>query len=104
MAASEPTSKNEEKIAAIAYELWLSEGRSEGRDKEHWFRAVEIVGEGSDGAASGTGDDYGETPGGDPAHVRPAGPEEMDLAPKTWTKTDEENDESFPASDPPGNY
>jgi len=36
--------------------------------------------------------------------VRPAGRKEMDAPPKTWTKTDEETDESFPASDPPGNY
>ena len=41
---------------------------------------------------------------GDPNYVRPAGPEAMDAPPKTWSKTDEEADESFPASDPPGNY
>ena len=37
-------------------------------------------------------------------YVRPAGREEMNAPPKTWSKTDEEADESFPASDPPGNY
>ncbi|MDH2326666.1 hypothetical protein QCN27_07270 [Cereibacter sp. SYSU M97828] len=36
--------------------------------------------------------------------IRPAGPKEMENPPKDWTKTDEESDESFPASDPPGNY
>lgn len=40
----------------------------------------------------------------DHTYVRPAGREEMDAPPKTWSKTDEEVDESFPASDPPGNY
>lgn len=36
--------------------------------------------------------------------IRPAGRSKMDLPPKEWTKTDEESDESFPASDPPANY
>ena len=36
--------------------------------------------------------------------VVPAGPREMDIKPKGWSRTDEELDESFPASDPPGNY
>ena len=36
---------------------------------------------------------------------RDAGPEAMADKPKReWTKTDEESDESFPASDPPANY
>lgn len=39
------------------------------------------------------------------AHVRDAGPHAMRDKPKrSWTKTDEESDESFPASDPPANY
>lgn len=43
--------------------------------------------------------------GGPPAdYVRPAGPKELDLPPKQWDKVDEQGDESFPASDPPGNY
>lgn len=45
--------------------------------------------------------DAGATPG---SGVRPAGPEAMKIPPRGWTKTDEEVDESFPASDPPGNY
>lgn len=36
--------------------------------------------------------------------IRPAGPQDMAVKPKDWSKTDEELDESFPASDPPGNY
>ena len=46
-------------------------------------------------------------PGGDEnfAKVRDAGPEAMaDRPARTWEKTDEEVDESFPASDPPSNY
>lgn len=36
--------------------------------------------------------------------VRVAGRKEMQIPPKTWDIVDEESDESFPASDPPGNY
>lgn len=36
---------------------------------------------------------------------RNAGPEAMgDKPSRKWDKTDEESDESFPASDPPANY
>lgn len=37
-------------------------------------------------------------------YVRAAGPAEMRDRPRRWTRLDEELDESFPASDPPGNY
>ncbi|MRX49493.1 hypothetical protein GI374_03345 [Paracoccus sp. S-4012] len=41
----------------------------------------------------------------DACFVRPAGPEAMRDAPRRgWDRTDEASDESFPASDPPGNY
>jgi len=37
--------------------------------------------------------------------VRDAGPHAMKDKPvRKWEKVDEESDESFPASDPPGNY
>ena len=39
------------------------------------------------------------------ASVRDAGPDAMRDEPiDGWSKTDEESDESFPASDPPANY
>jgi len=36
--------------------------------------------------------------------VRQSGPREMKDPPRDWDLTDERGDESFPASDPPGNY
>ena len=36
--------------------------------------------------------------------VRDSGPENMAAPPKTWSKTDEMSDQSFPASDPPATY
>ena len=36
--------------------------------------------------------------------VRAAGTREMKNPPRHWDMTDERTDESFPASDPPGNY
>ncbi len=38
--ASHPT---EDSIRAIAYGLWLEEGRPEGRAEAHWLRAYELV-------------------------------------------------------------
>ena len=35
----------EERVRQRAYEIWLDEGRPDGRDKEHWQRAVAEVGE-----------------------------------------------------------
>jgi hypothetical protein len=47
-----------------------------------------------------------EKPGAkdDPVQIRPAGPESTADEHEEWDKTDQEVDESFPASDPPGNY
>lgn len=43
-------------------------------------------------------------PGND-TQIRDAGPEAMrDPSARSWTEVDEDGDESFPASDPPGNY
>ena len=43
-------------------------------------------------------------PPGNSDYVRPAGPEAQEDPPEDWDMTDEESDESFPASDPPANY
>lgn len=61
--------------------------------------------EAADGARKGGEDTSPPDPAASgAAPVRDAGPAEMDLPPKRWTRTDEESDASFPASDPPGNY
>lgn len=39
-----------------------------------------------------------------PHRVRTAGRSEMRNPPRNWDIVDEQGDESFPASDPPGNY
>jgi hypothetical protein len=36
--------------------------------------------------------------------VRDAGPENIEAPPRRWDNVDQQADESFPASDPPGNY
>ena len=37
-------SQNEEKIRARAHQLWESEGRPHGRDREHWEQAARELG------------------------------------------------------------
>ncbi|MCD7058653.1 DUF2934 domain-containing protein [Pelagibacterium xiamenense] len=44
-----------EAIRARAYELWEQEGRPEGRDQDHWFRAAQEIAQSQD-ASSGGGD------------------------------------------------
>jgi len=47
----------------------------------------------------------GQAGGENRTQVRDAGPAAMaDQAKREWTKVDEESDQSFPSSDPPGNY
>lgn len=47
----------------------------------------------------------GNQPQGSHMDVRDAGPAAMrDTPSRKWTETDEDGDESFPASDPPGGY
>ena len=33
----------EERIRAVAYDLWEQDGRPEGRSEEHWLRACGII-------------------------------------------------------------
>ena len=32
-----------DRVAAIAYRLWLEEGQPEGRAEAHWFKALELA-------------------------------------------------------------
>lgn len=34
---------DEAKLRDAAYQLWLAEGQPEGRDQEHWHKAVESM-------------------------------------------------------------
>jgi hypothetical protein len=43
-------------------------------------------------------------PNSSDVQIRESGPDAQGTKPKKWDKTDEEVDESFPASDPPANY
>jgi len=46
----------------------------------------------------------GQAAKGNVAKVRDAGPAAMRDSPNTWSKVDQQIDESFPASDPPATY
>ncbi len=43
MAVSLPALNAEDRVKAVAYSLWLEEGRPDGRAEAHWFKAVELV-------------------------------------------------------------
>lgn len=73
-------------IRRRAYEIWEAQGRPEGCAVEHWLQA------------------QAEVQAMRAAEVRTAGRKEMRDPPADWDIVDEQSDESFPASDPPGNY
>jgi len=112
--ATQPESPEYEQVARLAYDLWEGEGRPQGRHLDHWERAERLFREAGGSVSSDTREPApaqdGDTTGseGDPekdhTYVRPAGRKEMDLPPSKWSEIDETIDESFPASDPPGNY
>ena len=80
-------------------------GRDRRRRREQGPRSGESAAGGKRLAAPDS--DQGDSHTDETKHhtyVRPAGRKKMDIPPATWSKTDEEVDESFPASDPPGNY
>ncbi len=73
-------------IRERAFRIWQEEGRPDGQHLRHWAEASAQVAE-------------------DRARlVRPAGPDQMQTPPEGWDIVDEQSDQSFPASDPPGNY
>jgi hypothetical protein len=37
--------RNDEAVRQKAYEIWEQEGRQDGRDQEHWYRAESELGE-----------------------------------------------------------
>lgn len=86
MAETGETGSRDDRIRERAYQIWEAEGRPQGKAQTHWEQAsTELEAE--------------------PARkVRPAGKKAMKNPPKDWSIVDEQSDESFPASDPPGNY
>jgi hypothetical protein len=81
-----PMSELDRQIRQRAYDIWESQGRPDGRAVEHWRQA------------------QAEVQALRAMEVRSAGRKEMLDPPADWDIVDEQSDESFPASDPPGNY
>lgn len=73
------------------------------REAEHTYKIIESFTAVEATTAPEDDPSYEKTEAGS-QEVRPAGPESQQFPPRTWDKVDEEMDESFPASDPPGNY
>ncbi|MBS1239528.1 MAG: hypothetical protein H6R45_234 [Proteobacteria bacterium] len=70
----------------VGYRLWQN-----AQNEEHEGPAAFAAGHGVSGE--------------DMSPVRDAGPDAMRDTPQhPWTMEDQQSDESFPASDPPGNY
>jgi hypothetical protein len=61
MSVLEGIAAAESDIARVARQIWESEGRPEGRDKEHWQRAREILEREEEGPDLG---DLRQEPGG----------------------------------------
>jgi hypothetical protein len=40
----EPEHSHEQRVRMKAYEIWLNEGRPEGREERHWAMALEAIG------------------------------------------------------------
>jgi hypothetical protein len=62
---------HDERVRLKAYEIWLNEGRPEGRDARHWEMAREAVG--YDDALRSTLQPAGEIAGAAADEGRPAG-------------------------------
>jgi len=64
-----------------------------------------LFGWGKDRAGTPAAFAEGQGEPGNETQIRDAGPEAMrDPSDRPWTEEDQDGDESFPASDPPGNY
>jgi hypothetical protein len=57
----------EERIRAKAHDLWEADGKPEGRDRDHWEQAAELVQEEERRAAQAEADPEAAKRDGDPA-------------------------------------
>jgi hypothetical protein len=72
-------------VGAVAYKMWQKASEGQSHPAPAAFAP-------------------GQNAPHDPAPVRDAGPDAMRDSPRKWDVEDQQSDESFPASDPPGNY